>query len=201
MTFPLRPVTIPNPTEHQRKHTRELDAALPSVCVRHGRQGTWRRGARIVSHPHVPWDDLSVGRKILHDMRPGGLRKRSVARWLGKIWVPTDWAVCPACRWYLIGRRALSVVLVALTAYLITGPISPLALWMPADLRPALHLIGIPLALPTIRSMSTYKELFRAVVSEDGTTLEVQRPHPDFTVAALAMGAGTQEPTKIPTEF
>ncbi|MEV0945784.1 hypothetical protein [Rhodococcus sp. NPDC049939] len=193
VSFPLRHVTTPNPTELQHKHWRELDAELPSVCVVHGAPGTWTFKLYLSSHPYVPYDDLSLPRKILHDfLRPSARRKRSEYRRSRKIWVKTRWPGCSACRQYRRERRALSLVLVSLTAYLITGPISPLTEWMPADLRSSLHLFGFFLIVPAAKSLGSRLDLSRATVPENGTDLVVRNPHTDFAREALTLGARQQ---------
>ncbi|ORI21176.1 hypothetical protein BJI47_17205 [Rhodococcus sp. 1168] len=87
-----------------------------------------------------------------------------------------------------------------MTAVIITGPISPLMEWIPEGPRSLLLIVGIALAIPTIRSLSTLQEITRALTSEDGTELVVRNPHPAFVQEAITLGARRYQPEVTPAK-
>ncbi|RVW01478.1 hypothetical protein [Rhodococcus spongiicola] len=83
----------------------------------------------------------------------------------------------------------MSLALVALATYLITGPMSPLTEWMSEGLRLLLLIPGLVLVPVAAKSVPTTRELTRAEIPEDATELVVRDPHPEFAREALALGA------------
>ncbi|RVW01480.1 hypothetical protein EF834_13625 [Rhodococcus spongiicola] len=61
--------------------------------------------------------------------------------------------------------------------------------WMPEGPRSLLLIVGIALAIPTVKSLGSRWELTRAIVPEDGSELVVRNPHPEFAREAVALGA------------
>lgn len=200
IAFSLRHLLATESPKRDHKNMRKLDATLPSVCVRHGNLGTWSFTAFVPSRPSIPWDDLSIPRKILSSIGPWAGRDRIAARRSRTIRAETHWSVCPTCRWYVFGRRVMSLVLVALTAVIITGPISPLMEWIHEGPRSLLLIVGIALAIPTIRSLSIFQEITRALTSEDGTELVIRNPHPAFVQEAITLGANRYLPEATPAK-
>ncbi|MBM4638401.1 hypothetical protein GS448_01690 [Rhodococcus hoagii] len=96
---------------------------------------------------------------------------------------------CPACRGWLYRRRARSGALLVITLLLLIAV--PMALAESSqDGLVALSLFaGLGILVVTAASARWINEFARATVSEDGTRLIIDNPHPDYARTAVALGA------------
>lgn len=191
----------PNPSEWLLKHRRELEKDLPSVCVLHGQPGIRTAKWHLPSHPHIPWDDYSLRRKIVHEIVHHRSETAHSQRRGRRIRAESRWALCPLCRQYLRRRRLMSALLLVLMAIVITTRISPLSAWVPEPFLTFTLIGGIALFIPAMRCLNVSPEITRAQVSEDGTALHVHNPHAEFAREAIAMGAQWLPELTLPTNM
>lgn len=163
---------------------------MPELCVAHGEPGSWSKRFRCYSRPETEFDRKSRRSQLLHDFMFGWDRiHRQVERLATAYSTTVTTHGCAACRRWLRRRRARTAALVAVTLLLLVLVPKALA-GSPQDGLVALSLFaGLGMLVVTAASARWLLEFARASVSEDGTRLIIDNPHPDYARAAVAMGA------------
>ena len=163
---------------------------MPELCVAHGEPGTRSRGLRCYPRPTTDFDRKSRRSQLLHDLVFTSDRIfRQVDRLATAYSTTVTTYGCAECRARLRRRRARSMALLAVTLLLLTAV--PMALAESSqDGLVALSLFaGLGMLVVTAASARWINEFARATVSEDGTRLIIDSPHPEYARAAVAMGA------------
>ncbi|WP_147283519.1 hypothetical protein [Rhodococcus sp. AG1013] len=96
---------------------------------------------------------------------------------------------CVACRRWLRRRRARSAALLAVTLVLLIAVPRVLVESSQEGLAALSLFAGLFLLVVTAAAARWIHEFARATVSEDGTRLIIDNPHPDYARAAVPMGA------------
>ncbi|WP_175282014.1 hypothetical protein [Prescottella equi] len=173
-----------------RKLMRFAAAPTPELCVTHGEPATWSKRFRCYSRPTTDFDRKSRRSQLLHDFVFTSDRIfRQVNRLATAYSTTITTHGCPACRGWLYRRRARSGALLVITLLLLIAV--PMALAESSqDGLVALSLFaGLGILVVTAASARWINEFARATVSEDGTRLIIDNPHPDYARTAVALGA------------
>ncbi|WP_429518067.1 hypothetical protein [Rhodococcus sp. BE178] len=96
---------------------------------------------------------------------------------------------CVACRHWLRRRRARSAALLVVTLGLLVAVPRVLVKSSHAELAAFSLFTGLVLLVVTAAAARWIHEFARATISEDGTRLIIDNPHPDYARAAVTMGA------------
>ncbi|WP_064077659.1 hypothetical protein [Prescottella equi] len=165
-------------------------APMPELCVAHGEPGSWSKRFRCYSRPETEFDRKSRRSQLLHDFMFGWDRiHRQVERLATAYSTTVTTHGCAACRRWLRRRRARTAALVAVTVTLLIAVPKALAESSRDGLVALSLFAGLGMLVVTAASARWLLELARASVSEDGTRLIIDNPHPDYARAAVAMGA------------
>lgn len=163
---------------------------MPELFVAHGQPGTWSRCFRCYSRPTTDFDRKSRRSQLLHDFVFTSDRIfRQVDRLATAYSTTVTTHACAACRAWLRRRRARSAALLVVALLLLIAVPRTLA-GSGQDGLVALSLFaGLGMLVVTATSARWINEFARATVSEDGTRLIIDNPHPEYARAAVAMGA------------
>lgn len=165
-------------------------APMPELCVAHGETGTWSKRLRCYSRPTTDFDRKSRRSQLLHDFV---FTSDRIFRQVNRLATAYSTAVtthgCAECRRRLRRRRARSAALLMVTLLLLIAVPRALAESSQDGLVALSLFAGLGMLVITAASARWINEFARATVSEDGTRLIIDNPHPDYARAAVAMGA------------
>ncbi|OQQ26120.1 hypothetical protein A4U94_22540 [Prescottella equi] len=163
---------------------------MPELCVAHGEPGTWSKLFRCYSRPTTDFDRKSRRSQLLHDLVFTSDRIfRQVNRLATAYSTTVTTHGCARCRAWLRLRRARSVALLVATLLMLIAVPRTLAESAHEGLVALSLFAGLGMLVVTAASARWLLEFARASVSEDGTRLIIDNPHPEYARAAVAMGA------------
>lgn len=173
-----------------RKLMRFTAIPKPELCVAHGEPGTWSKRFRCYSRPETDFDRKSRRSQLLHDfVFSWGRVVRQVDRLATAYSTTVTTHGCAACRSWLRRRRARSAALLVVTLLLLIAVPRALAESSQEGLVALSLFAGLGILVVTATSAGWLRGFARATVSEDGTRLIIDNPHPKYMRAAVAMGA------------
>ncbi|MDH6680574.1 hypothetical protein M2284_004803 [Rhodococcus sp. LBL1] len=163
---------------------------MPELCVAHGEPGTWSKRFWCYSRPKTDFDRKSRRSQLLHDFVFTSDRLfRQVDRLAAAYSTTITTHGCVACRRWLHRRRARSAALLLVTLILLIAVPKALTESSHTGLASLSLFAGLGLLVVTAASARWIHEFARASVSEDGTRLIIDSPHPNYARAAVILGA------------
>ena len=169
---------------------RFVAAPIPELCVAHGAPGTWSKRFRCYSRPMTDFDRKSRRSRLLHDFVFTSDRFfRQVDRLATAYSATVTTHGCTECRRWVSRRHARSAALLLVAMLLLIAVPVALAESSQDGLVGLSLFAGLGVLVITAASARWINEFARATVSEDGTRLIIDNPHPDYARAAVAMGA------------